>query len=120
MVGLDFDPKYAGIGSAIIEVGTSVGRTQIEATLPEWIKSNAGWWATGEIDDETFVTAIKYLINNEIIMIPTTLYGESSDTEIPEWIKSNAGWWATGEIDDETFVGALQYLIENGILRVDQ
>ena len=120
VVGLDFDPKYAGIGSAIIEVGTSVGRTQIEATLPEWIKSNAGWWATGEIDDETFVTAIKYLINNEIIMIPTTLYGESSDTEIPEWIKSNAGWWATGEIDDETFVGALQYLIENGILRVDQ
>ena len=120
VVGLDFDPKYAGIGSAIIEVGTSVGRTQIEATLPEWIKSNAGWWAAGEIDDETFVTAIKYLINNEIIMIPTTLYGESSDTEIPEWIKSNAGWWAAGEIDDETFVGALQYLIENGVLRVDQ
>ena len=67
-----------------------------------------------------FVTAIKYLINNEIIMIPTTLYGESSDTEIPEWIKSNAGWWAAGEIDDETFVGALQYLIESGVLRVDQ
>ena len=119
-VGLDFDPKYAGIGSAVIEVGTSVERTQVEATLPEWIKSNAGWWATGEINDDTFVTAIKYLINNEIIIIPTTLYDESSDTEIPEWIKSNAGWWATGEIDDDTFVGALQYLIENGVLRVDQ
>ena len=119
-IGLDFDPKYAGIGSTIIEVGAGVENKQVKVAIPKWVKSNAGWWATGEIDDKTFVTAIKYLINNEIIIIPATLQGEPSSSEIPEWVKSNAGWWATGEIDDKTFVVALQYLIENGILKVGQ
>ena len=33
-----------------------------DTEIPEWIKSNAGWWATGEIDDDTFVGALQYLI----------------------------------------------------------
>ncbi len=35
--------------------------------VPEWIKNNAGWWAEGAIDDETFVQGIQYLISNNIL-----------------------------------------------------
>ena len=35
--------------------------------IPAWIKNNAGWWADGSIDDETFVQGIEYLVKNGII-----------------------------------------------------
>ncbi|NND87549.1 MAG: peptidase, partial [Nitrosopumilus sp.] len=83
-----------------------------------WIKSNAEWWASNQIDDETFVQGIQYLITNGIMNIPETKSGESSGKKIPSWIKSNAEWWASNQIDDETFVQGIQYLITNGIMTV--
>ena len=38
--------------------------------LPDWIKQNAGFWAKGLIDDDTFLVGISYCINEEIIQIP--------------------------------------------------
>ena len=95
-----------------------IGNQYDEISIPDWIRSNAAWWAEGQIDDGTFIQGIQYLIKNDIILIPKTQQ-ESSDTqEIPAWIKNNAAWWAEGQIDDETFVQGLQYLIQNGILQV--
>ena len=31
-------------------------------TIPAWIKNNAGWWAEGAIDDNSFVQGIQFLI----------------------------------------------------------
>jgi hypothetical protein len=92
--------------------------TSNQIDVPEWIKNNAGWWADNQIDDNTFVQGIEYLIKNDIIMIPKTLPSNSNVKEIPSWIKNNAGWWADNQIDDNTFVQGLQYLIKEGILRV--
>jgi len=36
-------------------------------TVPDWIRQNAGWWATGLISDEEFVSGIKYLVEHGII-----------------------------------------------------
>ena len=94
----------------------SVGK--VTPLVPEWIKSNAGWWSEGAIDDEAFVQGIQFLITNKILDIPETTSGESSGNEIPSWIKSNAGWWSEGAIDDEAFVQGIQYLISNGILQI--
>ena len=89
------------------------------AAIPNWIKTNAGWWADGSIDDDSFVGGIQYLIENGIMKIPTTSQGSTVDNnEIPNWIKTNAGWWADGSIDDDSFVGGIQYLIENGIMSI--
>ena len=89
------------------------------AEIPNWIKTNAGWWADGSIDDDSFVGGIQYLIENGIMKIPATSAGSSGGSnEIPNWIKTNAGWWADGSIDDDSFVGGIQYLIENGIMSV--
>ena len=37
--------------------------------VPDWIKNNAGWWATDQIDDSAFVQGIQYLVQNGIIVI---------------------------------------------------
>ena len=40
-----------------------------EATIPGWIKNNAGWWADGLIDDSSFVSGVQWLISNGIMTI---------------------------------------------------
>lgn len=37
--------------------------------IPQWIKTNAGWWSQGLISDAEYVQAIEYMINQKIIKI---------------------------------------------------
>ena len=69
--GLDYNAKYAGIGSGIIEIGPSLPKspTGTSTVIPSWIKNNAGWWADGSIDDSSFVQGIQYLIKEGIMKI---------------------------------------------------
>ena len=71
--GLDYDPTYAGIGSAIIEIGpgstTTTTPVPEKTPIPSWIKNNAEWWADGQIDDETFVQGLEFLIKQGIIRV---------------------------------------------------
>lgn len=52
-------------GIKIVPIGKI--NSSLEVTVPAWIKNNAGWWADGSIDDETFVQGIEYLVKNGII-----------------------------------------------------
>jgi len=90
-----------------------------EIVIPSWIKKNAEWWASDQIDDRTFVTGLQWLISNGIMHIPPTEQGVGSDNVIPGWIKNNAGWWADDLIDDRNFVGGIQWLITNGIMIIE-
>ena len=38
-------------------------------SVPTWIKNNAGWWAEGQIDDNSFVQGIEYLVKVGIIQV---------------------------------------------------
>jgi len=127
--GLDYNPKYSGIGSGLIEIGSSLVKespstpitTPVEPSseIPSWIKNNAEWWAAGAIDDDSFIQGIQFLIKEGIMEIPPTTQGTSSGSdEIPSWIKNNAEWWAAGAIDDDSFIQGIQFLIKEGILRV--
>ena len=92
-----------------------IGVEQI--AIPDWIKNNAGWWATDQIDDSAFVQGIQYLIKEGIMIIPSTETSESMGSQVvPDWIKNNAGWWATDQIDDSAFLKGIQYLVQNGII----
>jgi len=85
--------------------------------VPDWIKNNAGWWATDQIPDSAFLQGIQYLIKEGIMIIPSTEMSESSQSqEVPSWIKNTAGWWAGDKISEMEFVNAIQYLIKNGII----
>jgi len=95
-----------------------VDRVGVDQTsIPDWIKNNAGWWATDQIDDSAFLKGIQYLIKEGIMIIPSTEASESMGSQVvPAWIKNNAGWWATDQIDDSAFVQGIQYLVQNGII----
>jgi len=85
--------------------------------IPDWVKNVAGFWNDGSINDASFLEGISYLIQNNIIIVPTTESG-SGGGEVPEWVKNTAGWWATDQIDDDTFVNAITYLIQQGLIQV--
>ncbi len=40
-----------------------------DAKIPDWIKSNAGWWANGQIDDNSFVQGIQFMIKEGLMKI---------------------------------------------------
>ena len=72
--GLDYDPKYAGIGSAIIEIGpgspsTTTPPMSEKTQIPSWIKFTAGVWVDGDSSDAEFISAIQFLIKEGIMRI---------------------------------------------------
>ena len=90
-------------------------------TVPSWIKNNAGWWADDQINDDSFVSGIQWMITNDVVILPPTELGEGDgENVIPRWVKSTAGWWSNDEINDATFVAALKYLIGEGIIIIEQ
>ncbi len=88
-----------------------------ESIIPEWVKSNAGWWSNDQISETEFLAAIQHLIKEEIILIPPTTSDSASDSsKMPSWIKINAGWWADELIPDDAFTKGIQYLIQVNII----
>ena len=92
-----------------------------ESAIPYWIKNNADWWATDQIDDSSFLQGIQYLIKEGIMVIPPTeASGSSGSDGVPAWVKNTAGGWADGLIDDNSFVTGIQYLISNSIIKISE
>jgi len=89
------------------------------SSIPDWIKNVAEFWCNDEIDNASFVEAIQYLIENNVIQVPLS-YDSNMNMEqtIPKWIKNNACWWSQGLISDVEFASGLEYLIEQGIVTV--
>ena len=56
-----FDEKFS--------TQTNSEQNSIDISIPEWIKNNAGWWAEGQIDDNSFVKGIEYLVKVGIIQV---------------------------------------------------
>jgi len=60
-------------GDSMIEIiGTNALNPFVAETttqIPDWVKSNAGWWSDGMIADSDFVSGIQYLISNGIMQI---------------------------------------------------
>ena len=102
--------------AALLLVTASV--SSVSAEVPPWIKNNAGWWADGTIDDDSFIQGIQFLVKEGVMKIPPTTQGVSSTNEIPSWIKNNAGWWADGSIDDDSFIQGIQFLVKEGIMKI--
>ena len=41
-----------------------------EEILPSWLKTTAVWWGEDKITDNDFVSALKYLVENKLLVIP--------------------------------------------------
>jgi len=111
--------KVQALGYKIVPI-SEISQDPTGQSIPVWIKNNAGWWATDQIEDSDFVLGIQFLINEKIMKLPPSEEGSSSEqaAEIPDWIKNNAGWWSDGLITDTDFVSGIQWLITNGIIKL--
>ena len=132
LIGIGVIPGISAEDTAI-DVATAPLQTQSMAAttsadddfldrIPKWVKSNAGWWANDLIDDDTFVSGIQFLIEEELILVSSLYSDETLDAEnktIPKWIKSNADWWSQGIISDDDFLKGVEFLVESGIIHVD-
>ena len=107
---------------SILVFAPSISTTEAERDfiIPSWIKNNAGWWVDGQIDDNSFVSGVEWLISNDIIEVPPTTISGTTETTIPSWVKNTSGWWADNQISDDDFVNAIQYLIKVGIMTVSR
>lgn len=72
-----FVVAFAAIGMATIPLTQTV---QAQSSLPEWVKTNAGWWAEGAVDDATFLNGIEYLVENGIINVSSDSTSVDVDT----------------------------------------
>ena len=85
--------------------------------LPSWLKSNAKWWASGELNDIEFASGIKFLIDQDVITISNDKVSQStSELQTPHWIKNTAGWWADGLVSDGEFVSGIEHLVNSGVI----
>src|SRR3989337_1328137 len=41
-----------------------------EEIFPLWLKTNALWWGEDKISDQDFISALQYLIENKLLVIP--------------------------------------------------
>jgi len=107
------------INFEIIEGKSEKPLKEENLVIPDWVRNNANWWSSGQIDDDSFVQGIRWLIENDIMKIPETQLGAGSGSnEIPAWIKNNAEWWSQGLISDNDFVQGIQWLIQHGIINI--
>ncbi|MBT4326739.1 MAG: hypothetical protein HOD60_07500 [Candidatus Nitrosopelagicus sp.] len=85
--------------------------------VPSWIKNNAGWWADGSIDDQSFIQGIQFLIKEKIIDVDSSVSSQNDD-QIPSWIKNNARWWADDQIPESDFLSGINHLVKTGIISI--
>ena len=110
------DPTKTPADYLVVPIDVQPGPDKPDApAVPSWIKTNAGLWADGTIDDATFVAAIQYLAGMGVIEIPPA-EPTGDGGSIPRFVRDNAGLWADGTIDDATFVAGLQYLVQLGVI----
>ena len=111
--------KYAIIGlfAAVLLSVPSSGLANAES-IPNWIKTNAAWWAEGKIDQQSFIQGIEYLVNAGIISVPPQQVSGERSESVPDWIKNTATWWATDAISDAEFLKAVEFLVAENIISV--
>lgn len=103
------------------KINLAVGRdpSPDSKVIPDWIKNNANWWANGQINDDSFIQGIQYLVKEKIIDIPDLPYPASwMDNSVPLWVKNNAHWWADDLIPEEDFIKGIKYLVEKGVIQI--
>jgi hypothetical protein len=84
--------------------------------IPQWVKTNAGWWSTDQIPDSEFLEGIDFLFEKGIVVVTPREVITQSNWKLPTWIKTNAGWWSEDKISDDDFLKMLENLVKRKII----
>ena len=120
--------KYNMDADALVEptdmikkfVNLENSKTELEYTIPAWIKFNAKAWADDQISQEDYLNSVQHLVRKNIIVVPLFIqpaYG--TEFVIPDWIKLNAGWWSEGKISDQEYATSIEYLVKHNMIDLE-
>ncbi|MHA7648171.1 peptidase [Nitrosopumilus sp. S4] len=84
--------------------------------IPQFIKTNAQWWATNQISDSEFLEGIDFLFEKQIISLPQQKIVSESQWTIPQWVKITSQWWSEDKISDDEFLNMIENLVKRNIL----
>ncbi len=91
--------------------------------VPNWVEYNVRWWNMELIDDRTFVSAMQFLVNQKVIIMPPASQDTDSapplNDETMNFLKHGLGTWAAGKIGDEGFFRAIEYLMYQETINVN-
>jgi len=68
-VGEDWDADDTPSREEKVTVSPGLQPEDFKPKVPNWVKSNAGWYAEGLITEEDFVVGLEWMINNGVIQI---------------------------------------------------
>jgi len=57
------------IQNEVILIPHTQQETLVSQEIPDWIRNNAAWWADGQINDNSFIQGIQFLIKEGIIQV---------------------------------------------------
>lgn len=65
--------KILAISILIVILSVSIisVSAQSQYEIPSWIKNTAGFWVDGKIGDQEFIQALQYLVEKDILKIPS-------------------------------------------------
>lgn len=84
--------------------------------IPQWVKTNAGWWSTDQISDSEFLEGIDFLFEKGIAVVTSRELITQSNWKLPSWIKTTAGWWSEDKISDDDFIKMIENLVKRKII----
>lgn len=114
-VAFGVEPRFQG---TLKITGFPQGLPQETSKIPQWIKTNAEWWSSGQISDSEFLESVDFLLKKGIIFVSGKQLTPESNWKIPYWFKTTAGWWSEDKISDEDFLNALENLVKRQIILV--
>jgi hypothetical protein len=85
--------------------------------IPNEFKTLVKTLRMGTINETSYASIIRELMNLDIIKIPNYQYSVNT-IHIPHWFTNDANWWADDLISDNEFGHVIQYLIQKEILVV--
>ena len=89
-----------------------------EVTIPNWLKKNVEYWVTDRIDNPTFISVMKFLIEKNILVL-SDFSGKENSLFSLELFKKNAESWKNDEITDSEFGERVEFLIYNNLINLD-
>ena len=95
-----------------------IQETDSTSNIPDWVRNNAKWWGEGQINDESFIDGMQFLVKEGILQLSLIDDETISTSNIPDWVRNNAKWWGEGQINDESFIDGMQFLVKTGILKI--
>jgi hypothetical protein len=84
--------------------------------IPQWVKTNAGWWSTNQISDSEFLEGLDFLFEKGIVVVTPREVISQSNWKLPSWIKITAGWWSEDKISDDDFLKIIENLVKRKII----